>query len=212
MTSEVSAPPGLWAMVRSALRSLVRTWPRRIAIALIALVLVLVTALGGFRTVELPPPPQLAAGEAFDVGPAEMHASSFFVSDRVLPHMLPDGAQGWIGVLVDLTVHAADEWNPPAEVFSVPELADGAEANYAAITQDGSLLVQLEPDVPQQVAMLYPVPDTTAVGDEVELAVRTLYQQRSFFEGTVRWYTDDVGATVRLPRNDDVPPALIDED
>lgn len=212
MTSAQQGPPTLWAVLRSGLRALVRTWPRRVVLGAVVLVPVLVAALGGFRTVELPPPPQIAAGEAFDLGPAVVTADSFFVSDQVLTTMLPDGAVGWVGVVVDLRVHIKDEWRLPNDVFALPALEAGAEVGYAVITQDDSLLVQLEPDLPQRVALLYPVTDTSAVGEELELHVRTLYEQRSFFEGTMRWYTDEVAARVQVPRSDDVPPALIDED
>lgn len=199
-------------MAGSGLRSLVRTPLRRVLVGVGVLVPVLVIALGGFRTVELPPHPHLDPGESFELGPAAVRVDSYFVSDRVMTGMLPDGAQGWVGVLVDVTVHIEDEWNPPNEVFAVPALEAGEAVEYFVIAQDDSLLVHLEPDVPQRLALLYPVSDTSAVPEQLDLHLRTLYHQRSLFEGTMRWYPDEVAASVALPRTDEVPPALVEED
>lgn len=201
----------LGAGVRGVLRAIVRTWPRRVVLAVVVLVPVLVAALGGLRTVDLPPPPQVAVGEPFDLGPAQVQVEAFFVSEQVFTSMLPDGARGWVGVLVELTAHTQDEWSLPDDVFALPGLTGTGQLGHAVITQDDSLLVALGPDVPQRVALLFPVPEVTAVPEDLELTMRSLYEQRSFFDQTMRWYTDEVAATVRVPRTDEIPPALIDE-
>ena len=212
MTSELPAPPTLWALVRSGARGAVRTWPRRVVLGVLVLVPTLVAALGGFRTVELPPPPHIEAGETFELGPAAVRAESFFVSDQVLDSFLPDGAQAWVGVIVDLEVNIDDEWRVPGEVFTIEGIADeGFE--HAVITSDDSLLNTLKPGVPERVAVLFPVSDPEAVGDTVQVGLTSLYQMRSFFERTMRWWTEEeVSAYVEVPRDDELPPALVDED
>ena len=209
MTS--SPAPALASGVRAAAWALVRTWPRRVALSVLVLVPALVAGLGGFRTVELPPPPQVPAGEPFDLGPAAVRVESFFVSDQVLTGMLPEDAQGWVGVLVELTVHADDEWSLPDDVIAVPTLPGGERVGYGVITQDDSILTRLGPDLPQLVALLYPVADLGAVGGELQVDLRTLTEERSFFEGTMRWYPGEVGATVQVSRTEQIPPAMIDE-
>ncbi|WP_147915801.1 hypothetical protein [Ruania zhangjianzhongii] len=212
MTNQLDVPPTLWAAVRSAGRGLVRTWPRRIVLGVLVLVPALVAALGGFRTVELPPPPQLAAGESFDLGPAVVRAESFFVSDRVLTSFLPDEAQAWVGVIVDLDLGVDDEWRVPDEVFTIEGVADGGY-EHAVLTSDDSLLDTLKPGVPQQVAVLFPVSDPDSVGDTVQFGLTALYEMRSFFEGTMRWWVEEeVSAYVDVPRDDEVPPALVEEE
>ena len=212
MISDLPAPPTLWAAVRSAGRALVRTWPRRIVLGVLVLVPALVAALGGFRTVELPPPPQIPLEESFDLGPAVVQAESFFVSDQVLVSFLPDGAQAWVGVIVEMELGIDDQWVVPRDVFTLVGIADeGYE--HAVITSDDSLLSALKPAVPEQVAVLFPVSDADAVGDTVQLGLTSLYEMRSFFEGTMRWWTEEeASAYVEVPRNDEVPPALVDED
>ena len=212
MTRELDAPPTWWSAVRRTGRALVRTWPRRIVLGVVVLVPALVAALGGFRTVELPPPPQIAAGETFDLGPAVVRAESFFVSDQVLTSFLPDDAQAWVGVIVDLELSIDDEWFLPGEVFTVTGVAEeGFE--HAVITSDDSLLSALKPGVPQQAAILFPVTDADAVGDTLQFGLTSLYEMRSFFERTMRWWTEEeVSAYVELPREDEVPPALVDEE
>lgn len=212
MTRQLDAPPTLWAGLRSIGRALVRTWPRRIVLGVLVLVPALVAALGGFRTVELPPPPQIAVGESFDLGPAVARADSFFVSDQVLTSFLPDDAQAWVGVIVELELAVDDEWFIPGEVFTLAGVADeGFE--HAVLISDDSLLSALKPGVPHQAALLFPVADPESVGDTVQLGLTSLYEMRSFLEGTMRWWAEEEpSAYVEVPRDDDVPPALVDDE
>src|SRR5699024_3862217 len=103
------------------------------------------------------------------------------------------------------------EWSLPKEVISIPALPDGEQVGYAVITQDDSVLTRLEPDLPQRVALLYPVADLAAVDEELQVDLRTLTEERSFFEGMLRWYSGEVGASVHVSRTEQIPPAIVDE-
>ena len=87
----------------------------------------------------------------------------------------------------------------------------GSKDTAGTDTSDDSILTRLGPDLPQLVALLYPVADLGAVGGELQVDLRTLTEERSFFEGTMRWYPGEVGATVQVSRTEQIPPAMIDE-
>lgn len=220
MTAHPAADPTWRGAVRQAARWVLGSWPRRITFAVILIAPTAVVASEGMATVELPPPPQVQPGQTFDLGPADVQVQSFFVSDQVLTHSLPDDAQAWVGVIVDLHLQTAEGWNLPNDVVAAPGLAAGSSEpgantagfDQALITSDDSLLVRLEPSVPQQVVLLFPVADAGTVADTVELDLHSLYQMRSFLEGSMRWWTGEVAAEVAVPRDDQVPPALIEED
>lgn len=201
--------------MRGVLATLAGTWPRRLAIAALALLPVVVAMVGGFATVPLAPPRQVPPGELVQLGPYDARVESFFVSDRVRVSSLPEGADAWLGVVVELTVTGtAEEYYLPTTIQLPPSqqvLGSGAP-DTEILVRDGSMLFRLLPGLPERVALLYAVPDGEAVGDELTLALHSMYSDESFLFEEPSWYEDEAVGTVTVPRDDFLPAVLIDEE
>lgn len=198
----------------SALVFLLATWPRRLAVGLLLLVPVLVTALGGFRTAD-PPPRDVAAGDPVDTGAYLAVPHYYFVSDAVDAYGLEDG-QTWVGVVVDLTNQGErpisitfDDETFRLPASWVPENDGPAEVLRLDTASD---VGQVQPGLRYEVALLWP---TTAVANppsELSLTMhRTIYREFNIEPGSFAWFSTEDSFDVALPIGD-APSQILDED
>ncbi|CAM3415049.1 hypothetical protein OCAE111667_08685 [Occultella aeris] len=194
-------------------RWVVRTWPRRIAIAMVAVLILVIAAVGGFARVAPEPARQLAVGEAVDVGPYTVTVESFFVSDQVDIYGIPDEADAWVGVVMVLETSELEGIPTDYQNFRLSG-ADLVEERFQQVVllADDSRANFLTADLPVHVAMLWPVRDSGAIGDEVELTLTETYEDISFLFQTPTWFAGDRIGVIAVPRDDEVPPAILDEE
>ncbi|TDE91629.1 hypothetical protein EXU48_15925 [Occultella glacieicola] len=204
---------GALVSVPGIARWFVRTWPRRIAIAMVVVLLLVIAAVGGFARVPPEPVRQVAAGEVVDLGPYTVSVESFFVSDQVDVYGLPEEADAWIGVVMELENTQLDGLFVDYQNFTL----DGAQLVEARSTTvlllaDDSRASFLSPNLPVRVAMLWSVVDPDTIGDEVRLSLIETYEDTSFLFEETSWYVGDRIGVVEVPRDDDIPPAIVDEE
>lgn len=202
---------------QAAVAWLVASWPRRIALAVLLLVPVLVLALGGFRTAD-PPPRDVAAGVPADTGAYLVVPHSYFVSDQVDAYGLEDG-QTWVGVIVDLTNQGPEPiyltFND--ETFRLgDEVAAADDSVYEALRLDlgaGARLGDAQPGLTYPVALLWRAEAMPEPPAEVTLTmVRTVRTQWSIEAGYYTWNATADSSDVTLPLVDVPPQILAEED
>ncbi|MBZ2198142.1 hypothetical protein [Occultella gossypii] len=194
-------------------RWIVRTWPRRVAIAMVGVLVVVIAAVGGFARVAPEPARQLTVGETVDVGPYSVTVESFFVSDQVDIYGIPDEADAWVGVVMVLETSELEGIYTDHQNFRLSG-ADLVEERFQKVVllADDSSASFLTADLPVHVAMLWPVRDSGAIGDEVELTLTETYEDISFLFEEPTWFAGDRIGVVTVPRDDEIPPAILDEE
>lgn len=200
---------------QAALAWLVATWPRRLVLAVLLLVPVLVLALGGFRAAD-PPPRDVAAGMPTDTGAYLVVPHSYFVSDEIDAYGLEDG-QTWVGVVVDLTNQGPE---PIYLTFNDQTFRLGDEVSplddspYEAMRLDlGARLGDAQPGLTYPVALLWraeAMPDPPA---ELTLTMqRTVWTEWSIEAGYYTWNATADSYDVGLPLAEAPPQILAEED
>ncbi|GAB2971483.1 hypothetical protein GCM10027212_07790 [Actinotalea caeni] len=194
--------------------AMLATWPRRVALALLLLLPVVVAALGGFRPGE-PTTRTVEAGVPTDTGAYLVVPHGYFVSDRVDAYGLEDGEQ-WVGVVVELT-NQGDEpiyltFND--ETFRLPDgvvASDLASAQEAIRLDTGTNLGEVQPGLRYEVALLWRTAVLADPPPELTLSMtRTIYREWSIEAGYYTWRATEDAYEVALPLVE--PPEIILED
>jgi len=211
-------------------RGAVRTWPRRIALAVVLGVVVGTTAAGGFAR-HVPAdagPDRVAAGEPVATGPFDLTVRSWSVTDAVQVSALEDaGADAWLVVVVGALDTDRESRRLDRTAVTLPdELPDGlalagdaepARPDPTLLVRDASLYPVLQPGLPEDVALLWPV--TVAGGGaagaagtpDVPLTVTVpAFRYRDMtVGGGRRWAETGAVVLVDAPPGD-VPPGIVD--
>ncbi|ACQ78722.1 hypothetical protein Bcav_0459 [Beutenbergia cavernae DSM 12333] len=196
-------------------RSVLRPLPARVVLITAIAGIAAVGATGGFAPVELVDVPEVEPGTVMELGPYTARVESFFVTDQVATSALEsqEGAEAWLGV----RAHIENTWTEPRVVSdsSFTPLLDGEEVAPDGrptdmLVRDGSTYVTLQPNLPEDVLMLWPIPDADAIGDEVTVRMDSLVYVDSELLGAWDWLRPQPVALVTLERDDDLPPQVID--
>lgn len=199
---------------RTALAFLMASWPRRVLLALVLFVPVVVAATGGFARAE-PPPRTVEPGVVTDTGAYRVVPQSYFVSDRVEPGMLDEGTR-WVGAVVEIT----NQGNEPISVvfndqtFQLPDdVPNDSFANpHEVLRADtGTRLGSAQPGVTYQAVLLW---ETTGLQDpppELTLTMnRTEWTRWNLEAGLSTWRSTPEAYDVALPLG--APPASVVEE
>lgn len=213
----VPPPESQVISLRGLARPLVSTWPRRMA-WLTAIVVVAVTAFAGGFAAEAPaaarnPEP----GEWVEVGPVRVAVTSWAVRSDVDPESLEDvdGADAWLVVEARVASSTGTSEQYPDRAIELPadiEVAD-SDPDSVVLLRDGSLFPDLQPGLPERVALLWPVRAESAPdGDNLEIDLRRLQRATSQVDGSEIWRTSDLAGTVTVPRDRATGDELIEAD
>lgn len=199
---------------QTALAWLLASWPRRIALAVLLLIPVLVLALGGFRPAD-PPPRDVAVGESTDTGAYMVVPHGYFVSDQVDAYGLDDG-QTWVGVVVDLQNQGPEPiyLTFDDETFRLPEgIAVDDGGPYEALRLDTSTsLGDAQPGLTYPVALLWRAPAGTDPAPELTMTMnRTIRTESNLEAGYYLWRATGDTSDVALPQVD-VPAQILAEE
>lgn len=206
----VNAEPDTTLNLGLVLRAVVATWPRRIALAVPVVLVVVVAVLGGFARVEPRAPTAIAVGESVELGPYTVSVDSFFVAAEIEGAYLPDDAEAWLGLVLDLTPTVSEAVLVQDETFiwlDVPEVVNSGRPEQTNLLRDGTHVVRLSPGMREQVAVLWGISAPDVAGTELDLALYSMTQEESFTLGGLAWYTDDLEGVVSVPRGE-LPPVL----
>ncbi len=205
--------------VRTALR---RAWVwigagrwRQIGAGVVAGVLlapVAIAAVGGFATADDVQAQRYAVGQRLDLGQVEVEVRSTFLSAEVQTHALPEEASAWLGVVVEVVNRGDEEVILSRDLLRVPGLDPLQEhPRTTVVVSDESFLVTLSPDVPHEVAMLWPLAGSPAA-QSVEVELYPVLAQESMLDpGSILWQVEPLLGVVEVPVTD-VPPTLVDEE
>lgn len=198
----------VWVWVRGARRRQVMTG----LLVGVLLAPLAVAAAGGFATADEVQAERFAAGQSLDLGQVEVQVQSTFVSDAVETHALPEEAAAWLGLVVQVVNRGDEEVILSRHLFRVPGLEPlQEEPRTTVVVSDGSFLVTLAPDVPQEVALLWPLADAPDV-ETVQVELYPVLAQESMLDpGSILWLADPLLGVVEVPATD-VPPTLLDEE
>lgn len=212
-------------------RALVGTWPRRAALAAVLGVVVGTTAAGGLakHVAADAGPVRAAADEPVPTGPFDLAVRSWSVTDDVQVSALEDaGADAWLLVVVgaldtDRESRRLDDTavTLPAELPAGLALVGEAEPDRPETTllvRDASLYPVLQPGLPEDVALLWPVTveDAGAVSDDpatpdepLTVTLPTFRYRDMTIGGGRRWAESGVVVLVDVPPGD-VPADVVD--
>lgn len=196
---------------QAALAWLIASWPRRIALAVLLLVPVIVLALGGFRPAE-PPPRDVAVGTMTETGAYDVVPQGYFVSDQLDAYGLDDG-QTWVGVVVDLENQGPEPtyliFND--ETFRLPDSVGAVDDGpYEALRLDtATSLGDAQPGLTYPVALLWRAPAGTDPAPELTMTMnRTIRTESNLEAGYYLWRATGDSYDVALPEID-VPAQII---
>jgi len=205
-------------------RALGTSWGRAglATVVVVLLAAVVIGLSGGFRAVEARELPDHAAGEPVDVGPVTVTVLDHVVTDEVRTSRLEnlDRATAWLVVRARVEV-TGDETRDslPTTVVPPPGVALAGDRDEPdrpvqpeqVLLRDGSALPQGHPGLPEEVAYLWPVADPADVPDPLELTVlgSTSYFSPIFQRDT--WTSPEPVGQVVVPRTDQVPAVLVEE-
>lgn len=202
-------------------RALAAPWGRAGVVAgVVLLVVVLVVgAAGGFRTVEARELPEHVAGEPVDLGPVSVTVLEHLVTDQVQTSRLEqvDGATAWLVVRArvevtdDQTLDSLPTTLVPPPGVALSEEDGRAEPDRQLLLRDGTSLPQGHPGLPEEMAYLWAVADPADVPDPLEL---TLLGSTSYYSPIYQresWAMPEPVGRVVVPRTDDVPEVLVEE-
>lgn len=190
-----------------------------IAAAAVIAVVSLTAALGGFASADARVRAQWAAGEPHDHGQviATIHDYTVTTEDA---QSLPDGASAWLVVRATVVSTDASTLVFPRQVIELPAglaLADGddasPDASHTIALDDGRRSPQLHPDLPVDVAYLWPLAaaaDAPADG----LDVQALEAHWAFSPSADEWHWGGVApaAEMTIPYTDRLPDVLRGDD
>lgn len=213
-------PPLAPGVLRARAVELVRTpWGRAgvAAVAVLAASTATLGLAGGLRTVEVEET-RFAAGEVVDVGPVRVRVLDHLVTDEILVGDLAEaGAGAWLGVRLEV---AADDGRtvrtlpglvePPDDVL-LP-LSEEDEYTYPreVLVSDGSEFPQIQPGLPEQVLLLWPVADAADVPEDLDVTLLASEQYYSLNYRAMVWATAEPFARVTVPGAGRVPPAVLE--
>lgn len=209
----MTEPGGITA--RAALAFLLATWPRRLALALLLLVPVVIATAGGFRPAE--PPPRLVAPEAVtDTGSYAVVPRAYFVSDRVDASGLDEGER-WVGAVVQITNQGTEPITVTFsdETFELPaDVPNPGRANpYEVLRLDtGARLGSAQPGITYAVALLWRTTGLQDPPSELQLTMReTAWTRWSIEAGLHSWRATPDAFHVWLPLAD-APESILEEE
>ena len=199
---------------RTAVVFLVATWPRRILLALVLFVPVVVGAVGGFQRAD-PPPRGVEAAVVTDTGAYLVVPQYFFVSDQVDASL--DDGERWVGAVVQIT----NQGTTPISVtfsdqtFKLPGSVPnegGANPHEVLRLDTGKYLGQAQPGITYEVALLW---RTTGLQDppaELTLTMnRTAWTEWTIEAGYYTWNTTGHSYEVALPLGE-APASILEEE
>lgn len=199
---------------RTAVAFLLATWPRRVALALLLLVPIVVAAVGGFREAELPPrtvEPEVVT----DTGAYLVVPRFYFVSDQVDAYGLDDGER-WVGAVVQITNQGTEPISVTFsdETFVLPESVrsrDRASPQEVLRLDTGGSLGEAQPGLTYEVALLWTTTGLEQPPADLTLTMnRTRWTEWSIEAGYYTWNSTGSSYDVALPLGD--PPAQILEE
>ncbi|NDO90460.1 hypothetical protein [Cellulosimicrobium composti] len=210
-------------------RAVVGTWPRRVALGVVVGVVASTVAAGGLaRHVAADAGPARAvAGEAVATGPFDVTVRSWTVTDAVRADDLEGaGADAWLVVVVGADNADRESRRLDRTAVTLPDalpgglaLAGDAEPDRpdpTLLVRDASAYPLLQPGLPEDVALLWPVTldaeDALLDGGPDEPLTVTLPEFR-YRDMTVgggrRWAETGDVVLVDVPPGD-VPPGIVD--
>ncbi len=209
-------------------RAVVGTWPRRIALAVVLGAVVGTTAAGGLaRHVAADAgPARAAAGEPVATGPFDLTVRSWTVTDTVQVSALESAdADAWLVVVVGALDTDRESRRLDRTAVTLPDelpwglaLAGDAEPDRpdpTLLARDGSSYPALQPGLPEDVALLWPVtvPETGDVsagsGEALTVTLPTFRYRDMTVGGGRRWAETGELVLVDVPPGD-VPPGIVD--
>lgn len=212
------------ALVPRALRTtvldLVRTPWGRAVVAVLAVLAVSAATLGlagGLRAVQVAER-RVVAGETVDVGPVRVTVLDHVVTDEILGSaLLEEGAGAWLGVRVEV---AADETRtvrslpdlvePPDDVLLDLSEEDAYGYPREVLVSDGSEFPTLQPGLPEQVLLLWPVAEASDVPEDLEVTLLASERYYSRNARAMAWATEEPWALVSVPRTTRLPAAVLE--
>lgn len=210
----MTEPGGITA--RTTLAFLLATWPRRLLLALVLLVPVVVGATGGFDTGD-PPAREVEAGEATDTGLYTVVPRSYFVSEQVDAGSLDDGFR-WVGAVAQITNQGTEPVNVTFSdpTFELPaEVPNDSFANPHEVLRldTGSRLGSAQPGVTYEVALLWRTAGLQQPPDELILTMHeSAWTQWNIEAGQHTWRATPHSYDVPLPLADPPESILEEED
>ncbi|TDE09506.1 hypothetical protein [Jiangella asiatica] len=176
-----------------------------------------IAAAGGFGAAAPPPVQTAAAGEPVDVGPADLAVRAWTVRDDVATRALEgiDGAQAWLVLAAEVTAATELTTRFPAEALALPADLGLDEPEQVVLLPDLLSGPDLQPGLPSQVLLLWPLPadelpaDDTS--DELSLDYIRLRLDDSTIDASQVWRADGVAATAAVPRDDAVGDELVED-
>ncbi|WP_420114203.1 hypothetical protein [Pseudactinotalea sp.] len=188
---------------RTAVVFLLATWPRRILLALLLLVPVIVGAVGGFGKAE-PPPREVAPDVVTDTGAYLVVPRYYFVSDQVDTYGLADGER-WVGAVAQITNQGTEPISVTFsdETFVLPDTVPNENSRfpYEVLRLDtGSSLSEAQPGLTYEVALLWRTTGLEDAPPELTLTMnRTWWTEWSIEEGYFTWRATADSYDVTLP-------------
>lgn len=181
----------------------------------IAVVLLATWALGGFADAEGRARPVWQAGEPHDHGQVIATIHDYTVTTEEGQY-LPEGAAAWLVVRASIVSTDDETIVYPRELVELPAGIAIAEDNDASPDsthlidlEDGRRTYQLHPDLPMEVAYLWPLADP---GDAPRdgLPVEAIETQWIFSPSSNAWHWGGAEpvATMTIPYTDELPEAL----
>jgi hypothetical protein len=213
-------PPLVPSALRATVLDLARTpWGRAgvAALAVLAVATLTLGLAGGLRPVQVAEA-RFDAGEVVDVGPVRVTVLDHVVTDEILVEDLAEeGAGAWLGVRVEVAAAEArtvrslpDLLEPPEDVLLDLSEDDAYGYPREVLVSDGSELPRIQPGLPEQVLLLWPVADARDVPEDLDVTLFAAEQYYSVRYQSVEWATEEPRALVAVPRTTRVPPAVLD--
>src|SRR5690606_12828068 len=211
-------------------RAVVGTWPRRVALGVVVGVVAGTVAAGGLaRHVAADAGPARAvAGEAVATGPFDVTVRSWTVTDAVRADDLEGaGADAWLVVVVGADNADRESRRLDRTAVTLPDalpgglaLAGDAEPDRpdpTLLVRDASAYPLLQPGLPEDVALLWPVTLPDAEGADLDggpdepltVTVPEFRYRDMTVGGGRRWAETGDVVLVDVPPGD-VPPGIVD--
>lgn len=183
------------------------------AAVILAVVAAVIGVRGGWDEVEPRGLPKVAPGELVEMKPHAVRVIEWAVSDEIEVGSLEyeEDADAWLAIHVEMTT-SVDTSTRIQSASIQPIGVRLARTSPTSVRLDaGGNLYRLEPDLPIDVVLLYPV-KSEDVPDELTVQLATLNYVRSNLSEEMVWLEEQPLAQVSVPRNDAFVEPLIEED
>ncbi|WP_026876174.1 hypothetical protein [Jiangella gansuensis] len=178
-----------------------------------------VAVTGGFGAAAPPPRETAAAGDPVDAGPAELAAHAWTVRDDIATRALEgiDGAEAWLVLAAEVTAATDLTTKFPDDALALPDGLGVDDPEQVVLLPDLRRGPDLQPGLPSQVLLLWPLPGDVLAGDaladdDLPLDYVRLRLDDSTIDSSQVWRVDGVAATTVVPRDDAVGDELAEED